>query len=296
MLKPGRNAIRFFYCLVLSALLWLFIAMNDEHLYKVPVNLRYNFIGNTINKNPLPTNAELHVTASGWKLIKALFIERTVTIEVNKEQVFIAEENISLLTRELPTGMQINSIEPDSIRFEIDEKLSKKVPVMFNSRIETEDSTFQVSKISLTPDSLVITGPKSSVEKYNSWQTELLFKKQVQESFIGTVALIQKVEENITLSAIAVQYQVKVDEYKERVFEVEPQSTGPEFEKAFELPGKILVKCLLPVVLSDSISANVFKVTIHRSQGSDTLKYEVTDYPVQAKNIEIHPAYILIRE
>ncbi|MBC8045956.1 MAG: hypothetical protein H7Y00_04125 [Fimbriimonadaceae bacterium] len=197
--------------------MWLFISMNRLHDYKISVGVTYQLAENTISKNRLPDHVDLNVSATGWKLLRALFIERNVELDLRNTEIskiFLPNENVLLFTNDLPSDIAINAITPDTILIDYDEKGSKKIPVVLNSDFTFKENYDIVGEIKIIPDSILIMGPKTILDTYQTWTTEIIHKEDIDKNISGNAALKRADKENISLSAIAIQYQAKVTEYE----------------------------------------------------------------------------------
>lgn len=70
----------------------------------------------------------------------------------------------------LAAGVILERAVPSQIRLRMDERLSKQVPVIV--RFENVPAGFQVGSVELTPDRLMIVGPKSKVSQIEQLETD----------------------------------------------------------------------------------------------------------------------------
>lgn len=269
--------------------------MNREYVYEIPIKLSYDFAEDKTSINTLPQSAHVEVAANGWKLLKVLLIERNLHVELpdaEEKFIFHTNENSALFSKKLPSGVNILSVQPDSIVVFSDEKISRKMKVACMYHITTTDTALQVSEIQLTPDSITISGPKSVVEKYSSWQTGLLYKENLQGDITGVISLLQNEKENITLSAVAVHYEVKIEKFLQKEFEILPDYGVYDLPLGFDTKQTVTVHCRVPVSKTDSLTANDFQMLFQEVR-NDTLFLSEPAGPAYIKDLQADALYIV---
>lgn len=269
--------------------------MNREYVYEIPINLFYDFAEDKTSIHTLPQSAQVVVAANGWKLLKVLLIERNIHVAIPDAEskfIFHTNENSALFSKKLPSGVNILSVQPDSIVVFSDEKISRKMKVAFMYHITTADTSLQVSEIQLTPDSITVSGPKSVVEKFTTWKTGLLYKENLQDDITGVISLLQNDKENITLSAVAVQYEVKIEKFIQKEFEIRPDYDVYDLPLSFDTKQTITVRCKVPVSKTDSLSEGDFQM-LFKEIRNDTLFLSEPAGPAYIKDLLADTVYIV---
>lgn len=289
MFRPTINTIRFLYCLILSCFMWLFLYMNKQHVFIIPFAVRYQMEENTINREVLPDEVQLNVTARGWKLLRAISVKHRIDIDIRKsagDNAFIASQNTALFADDLPQDITINKIFPDTIFFDPDEKIQKKLPVKLNADLSFSPGYNYGGEIKLTPDTIIAEGPRSKLELYDSWNTETISRKRINKNITGTVPLYYKAADNIKLSAIIVQYKIRVDEFIQDRIRISLQNILPD---GFTVqPENIVVYYTHPLNSFTGIDSSSFLYNIDFSDppaGIHLLEIEAADPMIRIDSI-----------
>lgn len=291
--KPGI----FIYCLLLAAVIWVLHTLSEVHETELTMQLLYGEKKNEVNSNHLPSSGNVVVRGTGWKIIKTLFEGRVLHLDLNtvpEQQTFLPNNYLFLFTG-APEGISIVHVDPDTIRFSFEEKVSKKIPVILNREISFAPAHDILPPVLLRPDSITITGPKSAVEKYNYWETETVTGENIDTDKRGSVPLITDEGENIRLSNIAVSYIIHTSLYIEKEYRIPvtiPKNHGLPVKAN---PAEVIIHCLLPVNGADSIRESSFQIVAYpnrRYEGSNLVPLELIKWPVYARDITFSPKNI----
>ena len=157
-----------------AATFWFFNAMNKSYDTRLEYPLSYVFERDSVViVKPLRDKIKIDVTSGGWNLIRK-------TLRINAEPVKITLENpteIKYLTRstlipiikEQLSGLELTYVVTDTLYFDIEEKASKKLPLIVDSlTIPLKNNYRIVSPVRLSQDSVRITGPKSMIAELNT--------------------------------------------------------------------------------------------------------------------------------
>lgn len=154
-----------FLCFFGAAIFWLFNALNKNYTTRInyPVYFDYNR-DSLIAIASLPKDIPMNVTASGWQLLQRnLYIQTTpltiTSLRPTEKRFFTRSELLQMMENHV-SDLEVNYIARDTLFVNIDLKSSKKLPLAVDSLILSENYYF-VSSISIEPDSVILTGPKS---------------------------------------------------------------------------------------------------------------------------------------
>ena len=158
-------------CIVISTTFWFFNALNQEN-YTTQINypLEWSFDNDKFQVvGDLPQKISVEVNGGGWDLM-------TLSLGFNMSPIDIAlvnpQESKYILTSQL-RGELSRSLDPitinylirDSLKYNIQERVSRKLALQFDSSNVTYNSDYKLnSEFRLRPDSMEVTGPKSIVE------------------------------------------------------------------------------------------------------------------------------------
>jgi len=108
----------------------------------------------------------------------------------------------------------VQTVEPLYLQLNLEEKQSKKVPVISNVNVDFAKQYGFFTKPEIIPDSITVSGATSRVENIDRWPTEVLKLNRINKSISTEVALIEP-PSLIRLSQEQVQYRAEVAEYTE---------------------------------------------------------------------------------
>ncbi len=192
----------------MAIIFWIFNTLSASHTDVIDVHLHYAIADNKINTLKLPEKAEISVEARGWDLLKELFLFRAITIDLvayTENNNLLTNANRDLFNAELPSTYHVLHIHPDTLHLRLDEKVTKKVPVLLDLHLPLPGSQ-SIDSIRLQPDSIYITGAKSVIDAMINWPTERINITKPDTVIAGIVPLKNVADKNIELSAVAVAY------------------------------------------------------------------------------------------
>jgi len=137
-----------------------------------------------------PKLDQVKVTVEGRSAVVDRFKEgenTAVRVELSKSQdgQMLAIPHESLGT---PAGLRVVEIEPSFIRVDMAEKQKKEVPI--HPRIAgAEKPTYQVGRVTVTPETVVAQGPREEIEQLDAIPTEPVDVSDREESFTTRVQL-----------------------------------------------------------------------------------------------------------
>ncbi len=291
--RISRNTVRFVSCIGLSLLLWIFTVLSHEHEGIIPVKMNYHFDDNKITTDKLPAQVKLTVRSNGWKLLRALYIADVVDIDSTDKKdntVFVTGENLPLFSSELPEGIMITGVLPDTIIFNYEEKITKKIPVILDYNLLFQDK-YDVVSTQISPDSITISGPKSQVESYTYWKTSPVKKDRVSKDLSGSIPLFKDDKMNVSQSAIVAHYEIDVEEFVNKELKI-PVTVKNENKKSNVVihTDSILLLFKVPQAFEDSINSSLFSAEIDLFKSrSDANKIYLTKWPSMVKVIDYYP-------
>lgn len=289
--KPGSNAVRFVFCLLIAALFWLFNALSGLHENVIYVHLNYSIAKDKINTTKLPETAGIQVVSSGWQLLKELFFKRSLSIDLvnySEHNILLTNDNSNLFSGELPGDFKIIHISPDTLNLEFDELIRKKIPVTLSfSSFKRND--YIIDSIKINPDSIIITGAKSSVENIIDWDSEIIDLIGTDSIYSGVSALKSSQRRNIDMSAIAIFYILRLSPAVHSQFLTELSTPGIN-------NGISTVSVIYDVSekYADNISEKDFEFIATYIETTRCFNISCSKFPSNVQNITIDPAFIYL--
>jgi YbbR domain-containing protein len=272
-----HKAMVFLVCLALSSFLWLLNSLEKRYTSRIIVPVRYvEFPNDKQLTGILPQNFDLMVDAYGYTLLSYKLRLAFSPIQINVgEMIDNALERGSKfrysvatvahkeeIEKQISSEIRILSIKPDSLVFNFNKIISKKIKVKPDLKLNFESEYSLENKPLATPDSILVSGPKNILDT-------LKFVSTIYRNHSG---LSHSVEETVPLHAIPgikfgtreVQISIPVEQTTEVTFEVPVTVINKPADIILKtFPGKIKVSCRIGLSKYKKLDYNSFRATIN---------------------------------
>ena len=203
-----------------AATFWLFRALNKSHsaLISYPIEFVFN-VDSTVVMNSLPTTIKIDVSSGGWNLFRRTLIFSIDPIKVeldNPSEVnFLTKSFLSPIVEDQLKGLTINYIVTDTLFLSIERKITKQMILKVDSlSLPLEEDYQLMSNITIQPDHVVLTGPKSIINSFESDFYITLDENNIDEDFNGRVEVPIVFEDLIQSYPSEVNVSFEVDKFK----------------------------------------------------------------------------------
>ena len=203
-----------------AATFWLFRALNKSHsaLISYPIEFVFN-VDSTVVMNPLPTTIKIDVSSGGWNLFRRTLIFSIDPIQVeldNPSEVnFLTQSFLSPIVEDQLKGLTINYIVTDTLFLSIERKITKRMILKVDSlSLPLEEDYQLMSNITIQPDHVVLIGPKSIINSFESDFYITLDENNIDEDFNGRVEVPIVFEDLIQSDPSEVNVSFEVEKFK----------------------------------------------------------------------------------
>jgi hypothetical protein len=207
-------------CLMAAGIFWLFNAFNKSHSSTIRFPLRFEYDNHQfVTVSPLPHQISIHVTGSGWDLIRRTWgiklPELTIPLERPMEvKKIVASSLTPVLTSQLG-GLHINYIVTDTLYVQLDERISKTFHLAADlSKIKYRDGFGSTGVVEVIPDHVVIDGPRSIVNKIPETILLSVTGNQIAKTFHEEVEVPLFNNESIKRDPPVVSVKVEISSMK----------------------------------------------------------------------------------
>lgn len=273
-----NNLSVFIICLFLATLFWFLNAFTKNYDTLLNVPLKYvNLPKNKAVLNELPKNLSIEVSTYGFYLLTHKISEKQDTIEISGELIqertgtfpkhYIQTRSLlDKFTEQLGTGVRVKNILTDTIYFDFDKILTKKVPVKTNISYTFEKQFLLDGPVSVKPSLVKITGPASVVDTIKSITTEFAEFHNLKEDVSTELAVrLANDNRNISISPEKVTLKIPVDKFTESTITVPVH--------VMNIPKKLSVK-----TFPDQVTITFFVAFSQYEKVSPELFNAVVDY------------------
>ena len=164
------NALVFTMCLFLSAVFWLLTQLSDSQKTYTPFTVEYvNTPKDFVLTNELPNTINLELESQGFQLLKYELSPSNNLIKIDlskvkfrgndldKKGILLNNLNIAGLENQLKNQVEIKSVSPDTLFFNISRFKKKKMALKPRVTVDLGEG-FDLVNIKVIPDSAVISG------------------------------------------------------------------------------------------------------------------------------------------
>lgn len=253
-----------------AATFWFFNAMNKSYDTRVDYPLSYTFAQDSVVViDPLARQIKIDVTSGGWNLIrKTLRINATpinIPLDNPTEIKFLTRSSLIPMISDQLDGLRLIYVVTDTLFFNIEKKLTKKLPVYIDSvSIPLSQSYRMVSAISCNVDTATVSGPKSIMDQMPS-HVQLDFSNiSIDGNFDDELGYF--VEEHVEVSPPEATVKFQVAKYLAREITIPIELLDfPEDSSAVIENSDITLYYTIKEDDEDEVSESDFSVTVDYS-------------------------------
>lgn len=245
-LTRREKFIVFGFAYIIALVLWFLVNLSRPFTLtvKIPIELG-QLPPNKALSAPLPKDAVVSFSGEGWKLINLYHNPPPVRIDpVEGEMNFydLVREQMNMFA-----GVNVIKVQPSVVTIHLENRVSKKVPVLADIGIDTKSQYDIVGSPVISPDSVIISGAKSIVYNIDSWKTRQRQLKDVKNNISIELPLEQPIN-IVHLNISKVHYSAKVEEFTEGEAHINIETTNlPKGRRVTYSPSLITVKYDIPI-------------------------------------------------
>lgn len=181
---------------IFSIILWVSISLSNDYYatFKIPLKV-VNFPPGYTTGTDIPNFISVKLKGQGWKLISFYIArESDYIISAGKEKGKRVVNLTNYLTdnKWLSSDVDVIDITPDTLSFNLEKIISKKVPIIPNLNLEFKDGYGLASPIRVYPESTTVYGPVDKIRKMRAASTA--------DAKLSN--LDQKIEKNVLLANV----------------------------------------------------------------------------------------------
>lgn len=254
--------------LVASFLIWLLITFSKEYTTVITYEVIYKNIPQNKLLQEAPINKiDITVKASGFKILRSNFKNKRIQLEAsnlqrkeNSKFYFLTKNQVMKIQKQLLFGVELKEILQDTIYLNLGLLTSKKVALKPNLEINYHIGYDLLNEIKISPDSIIISGPKAQVEKTKYLDLSELKLDDVKSDFLEEVTIL-KLNNNFKISDLKTVISGSVDKFTEGKLQVSFTTKNlPKDTKLTTLSEKVEIVFVVALSNFSKISEASFKV------------------------------------
>mgnify|MGYP001565020128 FL=1 len=265
---PSKRRFRFFlFFLLLSFTFWTSTKLSNTYIVEESFSIIWINIPNGII--PFSENQQMNVSisASGIEILIYRLINKSINISLSQADFSREKGLVDLRDQEFFIQKQffentkLNILNPLFLEFKFSRLEEKVFTVVPQIEINLRAGYLIDSSLKVTPDSILVRGPKSILDTLNSIQSESIIADDLYENFRKKISLRSIPE--IQLSESKVTVEVAVSRYTEKEFLLNVEVINLPLGTRVKLfPPKAKVRVTLPLSVLRTIKASDFNLVV----------------------------------
>jgi len=270
VVKTKKISKSFIGFLVASTLMWFLITLSKEYSVTLTYPIGFsNIPQDKLLQDQTTKKIDLLVQASGYNILRSRFNHKKMILKGNvlnkkntNEYYFLAKNQLNNIKNQLHSGVQLEEVLQDTIYLNLTSLASKKIALKPDVDIQYHVGYENSEKLKITPDSIVVSGPKSEIEKIKTIKLAHLKLENVKNDFSKELKIIvPNNSKNIKVSADKAVLSAKVERFTEGSIEVPLEIINlPKGVELTTLNKNVKIVYVVGLSNFDKIDEDFFKV------------------------------------
>ena len=265
---PSKGRFRFFlFFLLLSFTFWTSTKLSNTYIVEESFSIIWTNIPNGIIPSSKNQQMNVSISASGIEILIYRLINKSINISLSQADFSREKGLIDLrgqeffIKKQFFENTKLNILNPLFLEFKFSRLEEKVFTVVPQIEINLRAGYLIDSSLKVTPDSILVRGPKSILDTLNSIQSESIIADDLYENFRKKVSLRSIPE--IQLSESKVTVEVAVSRYTEKVFLLNVEVINLPLGTRVKLfPPKAKVRVTLPLSVLRTIKTSDFNLVV----------------------------------
>jgi len=265
---PSKGRLRFFlFFLLLSFTFWTSTKLSNTYIVEESFSIIWTNIPNGIIPSSENQQMNVSISASGIEILIYRLINKSINISLSQAD-FSGEKGLIdlrgqdfFIKKQFFENTKLNILNPLFLEFKFSRLEEKVFTVVPQIEINLRAGYLIDSSLKVTPDSILVRGPKSILDTLNSIQSESIIADDLYENFRKKVSLRSIPE--IQLSESKVTLEVAVSRYTEKEFLLNVEVINLPLGTRVKLfPPKAKVRVTLPLSVLRTIKTSDFNLVV----------------------------------
>ena len=265
---PSKGRFRFFlFFLLLSFTFWTSTKLSNTYIVEESFSIIWTNIPNGIIPSSENQQMNVSISASGIEILIYRLINKSINISLSQADFSREKGLVDLrgqeffIQKQFFENTKLNILNPLILEFKFSRLEEKVFTVVPQIEINLRAGYLIDSSLKVTPDSILVRGPKSILDTLNSIQSESIIADDLYENFRKKVSLRSIPE--IQLSESEVTVEVAVSRYTEKEFLLNVEVINLPLGTRVKLfPPKAKVRVTLPLAVLRTIKASDFNLVV----------------------------------
>ena len=294
----GKKIRTFILFLLLACVIWVLTKSSNEDTATISGLLHYvDLPENTVLTGNYPESVSFDLTASGFDFLIHKLKRPIVEIEVENyyndetsEALIENSELIRLITKELNEDIAVRNLSVSELRLQLDELISKQLPVIAIHDLKYRDGFRQVGEIEVIPDSVEVLGTAAKLEQITELNTHELVLSEVGSDLSESLRIDTTALAIHSVNPGSVTVKVDVEEFTQKQLNIDIELiNAPDDSTVKLIPETMQISFDVPVKLFNEISEDEFRLVCDYSKRNEEEVFmlpELLTKPADVYNIE----------
>ncbi|RPH32874.1 MAG: hypothetical protein EHM93_07455 [Bacteroidales bacterium] len=299
----------FLFFLIVSTIIWYLSKLSHEYSTTMAYPIRYENLpkGKVLVGEP-PRRIQLRVKAFGYTLLKEKMSAALSPIELDlgkhlsqsfegsKVKQFILTYRLrNSIVKQFGSEILLEGIEPDTLYVELSDMVNKMVRIHPQVEVDYEQQYMASGDLTLEPDSIAISGPKSVIDTIKLVNTKQVKFKNLNQRVLERIQIIPI--NQVTFSTRSVTLSIPVEKYTEITIKVPVDiENQPDSVKLMFIPKTIDVKCNVVLSKYFILKPIMFRAVVNYNLISNSLtkkmKVRIVAVPDFVNLVDFSPKYV----
>jgi hypothetical protein len=304
-----RRRIAMLFSVLVALALWFTVNMRETYTVSVisPVEVVTLPEGQALRRLPV-SSVRVQYQGLGWDLLR--LSRAPVEIPLYADGPTVNLVSAAAESARLPPGVSVLSVQPQVVELDLDEAMTRRLPIELRGEIDTEAEYDFLAPPRLTPDTVEIRGSRSIVSRLEFWPTDPLQLGDLRRSVTAIVPLRDTLSGLVDRSVDRTQVVLRVGQFTEgsRMLRVQVEGVPPGVSSVSLIPARVRVSYVVPTEgdafdraeTSDELVAVVDYADILRDTTAGSVPVTVRvppDLPLQEVRVEPRRLeYFTVRE
>ena len=307
--KLNQRIVIFTFFLVVATILWYLNKLGYEYDTELAFPVRFeNFPNGKVVVGEPPHHLSMRVKTYGYTLLKhklvasisplVIDLERTPLLQFKRSdsKFFLTAAGLrSSIASQLRGDLQLISVHPDTLFFELTSLTNRKVPVKPDLRLSFEKQHMQSAPISIEPDSVVISGPKTIIDTIAALHSQEIRLDKLT-STAEQSAVLSPIQQ-VAFSVRKVEVRIPVEKFTEATFScpIDIKNLPPNI-RLILLPRTVNIKCNIPLSHYSTLGSGCFEAYVDFNSIDNSLGNTIRVHTIPKKefisNFDFEPKFV----
>ncbi len=294
-----KNGGTFIGSLLFAFILWILFYFSKDFKRNLIIPVQIISGLKLVNNKPYsiyPVLVKVH--GRGWLINQFAEMDHdpiALNAEFSLKGVLQLKPYLTILNQQMPKGVQIEEILTENLHVKNDQPFKKKVPLIFNYKINFQPQYNFSKKPHYYPDSVELIGSQSFIKDIKVWKVPTLFFNAMSTSLDTSIKLSNKTYPEIKVAPDKAEFFINIDRYTESQIRIPIKVIHSDTAKSLNLlPSEVTLTFLVPLSYYSTIHEDLFEAEVDledwkKRPNLKALKISITRFPDIIKITKIQP-------